>query len=254
MGASKPPAAPKSPVSTEDLKGAWGGAMGAIGGVADNTIPNDVWNMYSNELMSPTPYGYNPAQTVQQGQLWSSQAPEMFAAGRHILGQGMDPQNELYNRTQNQVEQQTRAAQAQRGIQTTPYGASAEGGVMSDFNIDWQNAQLQRMLQAIQGGATAFQSGGQAIAGGEGIAAGAPQNMATYANSLQQLGMQTNLPEQWQAGAYANLFGAGSGAQSSNYQNQVAAWKAKEDADAAFWGGIGKLGGTAISTFAGMPM
>lgn len=253
MGASKPPKAPAQAVSSEDLSGAWSGAMNSIGAAGSNTVPNDVWEMYSPELLTKTPYGYDPNATVDYGNMWSGQGQNMFAAGDHILNMGMDPQNALYDRTQNQVEQQTRAGQAARGIQTTPYGASVEGGVMKDFNIDWQNAQLQRMMQAIQGGATAYGAGGNAISGGQNLAAGVPQNMATYAGNLQQLGMNTTVPEQWKAGAYSNLFGTGSSAQSGNYQNQVSAWKAKEDADAAFWGGIGKLGGTAVSAYAGNP-
>lgn len=253
MGASKPPKAPPQAVSSADLTGAFTGAKNSIDTAGNNTIPTDVWNTYSPDLMTRTPYGYNPEQGVDFARLWREQGPKMFAAGDAILNQGMDPQNALYDRTRGQVEQQTRAGQAARGIQTTPYGGSLEGGVMSDFNIDWQNAQLQRMMQAIQGGATAYGAGGNAIQGGENLGMAIPQNMATYAGGLQQLGMNTTVPEQWKAGAYTNLFGTGSGAQSSNYQNQVAAWKAKEDADAAFWGGIGKLGGTAISAYAGNP-
>lgn len=245
MGSKPPPAVPASAVSTQDLKGAWGGAMGAIGSAGNNTIPSDVWSTYGSDLMSPVPYGYDPSHTVEMGNLWSSQGPKMFAAGDAILNQGLDPQQALYNRTQNQVEQQTRAGLEARGVNSTPYGASVEGGNMSNFNIDWQNAQLQRMMQAIQGGATAYGSGGNAIAGGEGLAAGVPQNMATYAGNLQQLGMNTTLPDQWQAGAYSNLFGTGSTAQNQQYQNQLARFKAQQDQSNAMWGGIGKIAGTA---------
>jgi hypothetical protein len=251
MGASKPPKAPAQAVATSDLKDAWGGAMGSIGAAGDNTIPTDVWEMFSPEMVTKTPYGYDPNATVNFGNMWSNQAPAMFAAGNQILQQGMDPQNALYDRTRGQVEQQTRAGQAARGINMTPYGASVEGGVMSDFNIDWENAQLARMMQAIQGGATAFGAGGNAIQGGQNLAASVPQNMATYAGNLQQLGINTTVPDQWKAGAYSNLFGIGSNAQNQNYGNQLEAFKAKEASEAAMWGGIGKLAGIGLAPFTG---
>lgn len=247
MTGGSPPKAPASAVSTSDLSGAWGNANEAIGAAGNNAIPENVWSQFSPELMSSVPYGYDPRHAVDMGNMWSSMGPNMFAAGDAAINAGMDPQHELYNRTAGQVQDQTRAAQYARGIQTTPYGASGEAGNMANFNIDWQNNQLSRILQGIQGGATAYGAGGNAISGGQALASGVPQNMATYAAGLQQLGMNTTVPEQWQAGAYSNLFGAGSGAQNANYQNQVAAWKAKQDSDNAFWGGIGKLGGSLVT-------
>lgn len=248
---SKPPAAPASAVSTADLTGAWNNANDAIGSAGTNTIPADVWQTYGSDLMSPTPYGYDPKQGMDMGRMWQQQGPKMFAAGDAVLQQGMDPQNELYNRTAGQVQNQTRAGQAARGIMNDPYGASVEGGVMKDFNIDWQNAQLQRMVQAIQGGSTAYGSGGNAIAGGEAMMQGIPNNMAAYAGNLQQLGMNTTVPDQWQAGAYSNLFGTGSSAQANAYQNQLAAYKQKQADSQAMWSGIGKIAGVAAAPFTG---
>lgn len=244
MPSKSPPKAPASAVSTSDLSGAWNNANAAIGNAGNNDIPSNVWDQFSPELMSAVPYGYDPSHTVDLGNQWSSMAPNLFAAGDAALRAGVDPQNELYNRTQQQVQAQARAAQYDRGIQTTPLGASSEAGDMSNFNIDWQNNQLARILQGIQGGAAAYGAGGNAIAGGQTLAGSVPQNMAAYAGNLQQLGMNTTLPDQWEAGAYSNLFGAGSTAQNQNYQSSLAQWKAKSDADAAFWGGIGKLGGS----------
>lgn len=71
----------------------------------------------------------------------------------HAIGnQSFDPQNALYGRTQQQLQEQTRASNEARGINNTPYGAGVENKAMGDFNIDWQNNILQRM---IGGGTTA---------------------------------------------------------------------------------------------------
>jgi hypothetical protein len=63
---------------------------------------------------------------------------------------GFDPQNALYNQQFQLQTDQDRAAQAARGIATTPYGAGIENKANSDFNIAWQNAQLGRQAQAGQ--------------------------------------------------------------------------------------------------------
>jgi hypothetical protein len=85
-----------------------------------------------------------------------------------MLGQAFDPQQALYNRTLQQVTDQTRSGEVARGVGDTPYGAAVEGNALSNFNIDWQNNELSRMEsglgsaantygQIIQGGATAAQ-------------------------------------------------------------------------------------------------
>jgi hypothetical protein len=65
------------------------------------------------------------------------------------IGQmGFDPQNALYDRTLQQVQDQQRAGQAARGISMSPYGAGLEGDATRNFNIDWQNQQLKRASDA----------------------------------------------------------------------------------------------------------
>jgi len=65
-----------------------------------------------------------------------------------IMDTGFDPQNALYNRTLQQVQDQARSGQAARGISMSPYGAGLENQNTRNFNIDWQNQQLQRQATA----------------------------------------------------------------------------------------------------------
>lgn len=242
---SKPPAAPQSPVTSQQLGQAWGGATGNIDQAASNPYPMQTFQQFYPGMQSM--YGYNPNQTVQQGNYWSSQAPAMFQAGQSALQAGMDPRQDLYNRTKQQVQDAARVSQASRGIQTTPYGAGLENQAMSDFNIDWQNQQLQRLLQGIQGGTSAYGAGGQALLGGEGMSASVPQNMANYVGGLQQLGMGAYGPQMYGGSAYGNLFSTGTSAQNQAYQNQLAQWQAKQQQRQSTWGGIGNLVGSAAT-------
>src|SRR5262249_46318276 len=87
-------------------------------------------------------FNMGDASNIQAQKLWSLEDP--------IIEQGMDPQNALYGRTAQQLQDQTRAGLAARGILMDPYGAGVEGSTMSNFNIDWQNNQLQRRIAAAQ--------------------------------------------------------------------------------------------------------
>jgi hypothetical protein len=201
------------------------------------------YNFFAPGMMSMTPYGFDPSQATQAGMFAGGQGQNMFGAGNAALNMAFDPQNALYNRTVQQLQDQTRASQAARGIQTTPYGAGLENQAMSDFNINWQNNLLNRALSGIQAGSTAYGSGINTMQGGYGLASQIPQQMQTYLGNMQQLGMGAYAPQQWAGPQYSSLFGTGAGVQQNAYQQQLAQFQQNQAAQQGFWGGIGKLGG-----------
>ena len=113
--------ATNSPASRNLMQGAWTGAQYG-GQTAADTMG------FSKGLI---PY----AQSLQD-------------YGGQIGQMGFDPQNALYSRTLQQVQDQQRAGQAARGISMSPYGAGLEGDATRNFNIDWQNQQLKRATDA----------------------------------------------------------------------------------------------------------
>jgi len=247
MSVKKAPAAPPSPVTTQQNQQAYGNASSDIGQVSNNPFPMQAYNFFAPGMMSMTPYGFDPNQVGQQGMFAGNQGQNMFGAGNQVMNTAFDPQNALYDRTRQQVQDQTRASQAARGIQTTPYGAGLEDQTMANFNIDWQNAQLGRQAQGIQAGSTAYGSGINTEQGGYGIAASAPQFMQTYLGNMQNLGTNAFNPQAQGAQLYSNLFGAGTAAQQNAYQQQLEQFKQNQASQQAFWGGIGKLGGTLLT-------
>jgi hypothetical protein len=77
---------------------------------------------------------------------------EPFLAQQNkIQDVSLDPQEGLYDRTQNQLQEQARAAAKARGLLEGPWGAGLENEAMSNFNIDWQNNLLNRLNQGAQG-------------------------------------------------------------------------------------------------------
>lgn len=96
-----------------------------------------------------------------------------------ILQTGFDPQNALYNRTQQQLTDQTNAQNAMSGLSGSPYGAGVANQANSNFNIDWQNQQLQRQATALQGYSGAVNTAGQAFSGSQGLESQALNTLQT---------------------------------------------------------------------------
>jgi hypothetical protein len=132
----------------------------------------------------------------------------LYGAGGNVLNTAFDPQSALYSRTLQQLQDQVRTANAAAGVGTTPYGAGLEGQALSNFNIDWQNQQLQRQLAGLGGAGAAFgqAQGMQAAAPGQYMAgAGLPystfqgigQGQLGALSGLGQFGQQAaQIPQQ----------------------------------------------------------
>lgn len=139
--------------------------------------------LYNNPGQQQFIQGANNASQVGQqqaanqygyGNAVSQQGASLFPYAGQVMNTGFDPQNALYARTLQQVQDQTRAAQAARGVAMTPYGAGLEDQSTRNFNIDWQNAQLGRQAQAAQAATGLTGAGTSAIGAGQQMAAGAP--------------------------------------------------------------------------------
>ena len=150
--------------------------------------------------------------------------PTQIGAGNAILGTAFDPQSALYNRTQQQVADQSLAGLSASGLAGTPWGQGVQGNTLSNFNIDWQNQQLGRQLQGIQGAGSAFGGAGTSAntafglgMGGAGAAlAGGQAPMDAYnqilSNQLQGLGGVAQ---------YGNTIGQLPGTQAGDWLNYM---------------------------------
>lgn len=166
--ASKVPLPPQ--FNMPNMSGAANAAYGGIGGLAGQDVPQETAPLYRNTALGQysNPYAdmyLAGAQTA--GNMGRFAGEQGFSAGRTAMDTGntfqtaarsaipyagaiaqtaFDPQNALYAKTQHDLIDQTRAAQAARGVATTPYGAAGESDTLRKFDIDWQNAQLGRQV------------------------------------------------------------------------------------------------------------
>lgn len=205
--------------------------------IAQQNVNNPYAQQYQQGAGTAGQFGMGAGQGMYDigGQI-AGQAAGGLPDVQALLAMGFDPQNALYARTQQQLQEQTRASQAARGIQTSPYGAGLENKAMSDFNIDWQNNQLQRGVQGAQGAGNLLNSLGQGAAGGLGLQAGAGQTymqgagtpygtfQGINANALQtlagagQFGLSASQIPQMQIQDYLAYLGHGTSQQGANNQ------------------------------------
>ena len=119
-------------------------------------------------------------------QLGGQGAQALQGAGNSLLQQGFDPQAALFGRTQQQLLDQSNAANASAGLGSSPYGASVTSNALGNFDINWQNNQLQRQATASNAASPLF----QAAPGLAASSAAAPSQ--AYTNQLGTIGSALN--------------------------------------------------------------
>jgi len=178
----------------------------------------------------------------------SGAAGAAIPAGSSLLQTGFDPQNALYARTAQQVTDAQNAALARSGVANTPYGAGVAGQTAANFNIDWQNNQLNRQLQALSGydsnlGAVGQAQGragelGLAGAGAETTGSALPYN--TY-NQMQGAGLGALGEASGLAGNAARTGQGYLNYDNAAYQNQLGQYNAENQGWQDMWSGLGSI-------------
>ena len=168
-------------------------------------------SMNSAQMTQPT--SYSPAETSALGNFLSGNALQNAPYASQALQTGFDPQNALYTRTAQQVQDQTRSAEAAAGVAATPYGAGVESQNMSNFNLDWINQEQQRQAAGAATANSLMSAMGQEVAGGQQLAQAGPSFQTSMLSSL--LGNTTTAlnPQQVALSDYLSYMGQNQTAQ-----------------------------------------
>jgi hypothetical protein len=157
-------------------------------------------------------YGAQQAGQMAQGanQLYG-QMGQVPGLENQLVQSSFDPQHQLYAYMQAQNENQTNADLASRGLNMSGAGAQIAAQQNQLFNQNWQNNQLQRQLQGVQGVGALNQSAGQLGTVGA--------NMGTQATNL--MNQSSSLPYQAQLYRANQLMGLYNQAGQIGQQAQV---------------------------------
>ena len=240
--ASKVPTPQITGYTPSGMNQAEGGVLSGVGNLGQyNTYGQylpQAQDITQNLVNNPYAGGYQQGSGVA-GQLGQQSALNAYGQGQNLYGMAgniantaFDPQQALYNRTLQQTQDQSRAANEAAGVGTTPYGAGLENQATNNFNINWQAQQLANQIAGgnAAGGLTQQGAGLQAGAAGQyGTAAGMPYQAAqtiggNQFGALQNLGgfgtSASQIPQQ-QIQDYQNYLGWGTGQNTANNQAQL---------------------------------
>lgn len=173
----------------------------------------------------------------QYGGDFAGEAGNLIGAGNTLRGAGnqlwqtaQDPQNALYAKQLQQTQDQSRAASSMRGIGMGAQAAGLENDAVNNFGMNWENQQLARQAQGLQGMSSAYGQAGQQTGAGLGALQGSSAMMQgaeqwpfqlsqLYSGALNSGIYQPGGGIQGQAGQYLGL--GQSGASSAFGQQQT---------------------------------
>ncbi|MBR8070059.1 hypothetical protein KDW23_03725 [Burkholderia cenocepacia] len=165
-------------------------------------------------------YGNAAAALTGLGNLDLATQQQLLGAGQNVYQMGLDPQNALYDRTLNQLTQQTGATNSMYGLGSSAAGAGVQNQALSNFNIDWQNNQLSRAAQGLQAYSGAANTAGSYGQAGANALTQAPQysllSGSTPYNTAQTIaGTPGNLANTYGSFLNSNVYGPAEGLMSS---------------------------------------
>lgn len=107
---------------------------------------------------------------------------QLLSAGQQVYQNSLDPQSALYNRSAQQLQDQTGATNSMYGLGSSAAGAGVANQAMSNFNIDWNAQQLQNQIAGLGAYTGAANSAGSYGSLGNADLSG---SQASYLNAAQ---------------------------------------------------------------------
>lgn len=211
---------PSNPTPAYQFQNQPAADQSAFGGI--NTLAQTTGN--ANAL-------YNSGAATQLGSNLTTSAQTPLSYQSQALATGFDPQNQLYAQQYQQNQDQTNVANAQNGVANTPYGAGIAAQSNQNFDINWQNQQLQRQNTAAQTASTLGSTAGNEATTGTALGQSVPQ----FSTQEQQQTIQDFL-------SYLQGGTSATGASTSQYSAEANAALQQQQINNSGLMGLGNLG------------
>lgn len=225
------------------------GAIGQTNNLANTNYAAQNYPQVQAAVGNVTSGAYGAPQIQGAGNTAINAGNSLVPFATQTLNTGFDPQNALYAKQQQQNTDQTRATEAAQGVAGTPYGAGVENNSNQNFNLNWQNQQLQRQQQAASTASTLL--GQQASSGttGSNLLTSVPQTQLGALSSLNAAGGAANNNTQQVIQDFLAYLQGGTGAANagtSQYSAESSASLGQQQINNQALSGLGSLGGNLL--------
>jgi len=171
---------------------------------------------------------YNSGASTTAGSNLTTSANSLLPYMSQILQTSFDPQSALYAQQYQQNQDQANVVNAQNGVANTPYGAGLVNQSDQNFNLNWQNNLLSRMLQGAQGAGSLL----GAASGGATAGTQIGQSVPAFSNQQVQQQIADYL-------AYLSGGTSASNAASNQWSQEANAAIQNQQLSDSAWGGLG---------------
>jgi hypothetical protein len=253
-------------------QGAQQGAFGGIGGLGSFNLYNPAGAQGFTNTLANNPFGGQFQQGANQASQMGMQGAQAIQGGAQQLQQGagavmntaFDPQQALYNRYLQQLQQQSQAGYAQSGVGSSPYAAGLMDQNLQNFNTTWQAQQLANQVAGLGAAGGAQNTASGMFQAAPQLAYGSAQMPYAASTLMANQGMQalqqflgygqagTQLPQQ-QIADYMQLLGLQPALSQATNQTALTQAQLQQQelnqlgagvgAGANVLGGLGKLAG-----------
>jgi len=231
-------------------------ASGALTGTQQ--LPNYAQQNYpqfQSATNNITSGAYGASQIQGAGNTAISSGNSLVPYATQALQTGFDPQNAQYNAQFGQQQQQTGANAAANGVAGTPYGAGVTNAADNEFNLAWQQQELQRQQTGASTANSLLNQQNQGAVTGQGLLTGvADQNLSALSALNNAGGQATGVDQQMIQDFLAYLSGGTSAtnAATSQYSAEASAALGQQGLTDQGLAGLGSLGSSLFSMIPGL--
>jgi hypothetical protein len=186
---------------------------------------------------------YNAAASTQAGSDLTTTANSLLPGVGQIMSTAFDPQQALFAQMYQQQQDQSNVTNAQNGVAGTPYGAGLVNQNNQNFDINWQNQQLQRQATGASAAGTLLGAAGQGATTGTQVG----QSPVAFSNAQQQQQIADYFAYMSQGTSASN---AATSAYSAEAQAAIDNQQLSNQSSAGLGSLFGSLAGDAMYAFA----
>ena len=207
------PSLPSNPTPAYQYPNMGTAATGALSGTQN--LPNYAaanYPQFQSATNNITSGAYGAPQIQGAGNTAISSGNSLVPYATQTLQTAFDPNNQQYNAAFNQQQQQTGVNNAASGVSGSPYDAGVTNAANNDFNLAWQQAELQKQQTGASTADSLLSQQNQGATTGSNLLTGAANENLTGLTALNNAGSAATGVDQQMIQDFLAYLSGGTGA------------------------------------------